>query len=281
MRARMAFFAGFTCFAAVFGADGASAGTVGAPEPWQISLPKSVTPMLDSMKSFNELLLVIVVAVVALVMGLLLWVMIRYRESANPVPSRLSHNTTLEVLWTIIPVLVLVVIAIPSFRLLFRQFDFPKADVVVKATGNEWYWSYEYPDAKIAFDSRIIDEKELQPGQIRNLSVDNEMVVPANKFVQVLITGGDVIHQWVVPSFGSRADGIPGRINRTWFIAKEEGVYYGECSALCGQGHPYMPIAVRVVSDGDYRKWVSDKQKSASLDKNRLAAADPAAPVKR
>lgn len=237
--------------------------------------------MLNSMKSFNDLLLVIIVAITAFVMALLAWVMIRYRESANPVPSRLSHNTTIEVLWTIIPVLVLVVIAIPSFRLLFRQFDFPKADVVVKATGKQWYWSYEYPDDKVAFNSYPIDEKDLKPGQIRNLSVDNEMVVPVNKVVQVLITGGDVIHQWVVPSFGSRADGIPGRINRTWFLAKETGTYYGECSALCGQGHSYMPIAVKVVSDGDYRAWISDKQKSASLERNKVAAADLAAANER
>lgn len=249
---------------------------IGAPSDWQINLPDSVTPMLDQMKSFNDLVLIIIVAVVLFVMGLLAWVMIRYRESANPVPSRLSHNTTLEVLWTIVPVLVLVVIAIPSFRLLFHQFDFPKPDVVVKATGKQWYWSYEYPDAKVAFDSYPIDDKDLKPGQIRNLSVDNEMVVPVNKVVQVLITGGDVIHQWVVPSFGTRADGIPGRINRTWFLAREPGIYYGECSALCGQGHAYMPIAVKVVSDEDFGKWISDKQKSASLDKNQIAAADPA-----
>jgi cytochrome c oxidase subunit II len=185
------------------------------------------------------------------------------------------------VLWTILPVLILVMIAIPSFRLLFRQFDFPKADVVVKATGKQWYWSYEYPDAKISFDSFPIEEKDLKPGQLRNLSVDNEMVVPVEKVVQVLITGGDVIHQWVVPSFGSRADGIPGRINRTWFVAKERGVYYGECSALCGQGHPYMPIAVRVVSEDEYKRWVGEKQKSASLDKNRTAAADPMAAAER
>ncbi len=279
MKARPLLFAGLLCIATLSGVERCLA-RVGAPEPWQIGLPDSVTPMLDSMKGFNELLLFIIVAVVLLVMGLLLWVIVRYRESANPVPSRLSHNTTIEVLWTIVPVLILVVIAIPSFRLLFRQFDFPKPDVVVKATGKQWYWSYEYPDAKISFDSYPVEEKDLKPGQIRNLSVDNEMVVPANKVVQVLITGGDVIHQWVVPSFGSRADGIPGRINRTWFIAKETGVYYGECSALCGQGHSYMPIAVRVVSDDDYRTWVSDK-KSESLQKNQTGEADPAAPDKR
>ncbi len=274
MKARILSFVSIVCLAICADAQDAFA-AIGAPSDWQINLPDFVTPMLDSMKSFNDLVLIIIVAIVLFVMGLLAWVMIRYRESVNPVPSRLSHNTTLEVLWTIVPVLVLVVIAIPSFRLLFRQFDFPKPDVVVKATGKQWYWSYEYPDAKVAFDSYPIDDKDLKPGQLRNLSVDNEMVVPVNKVVQVLITGGDVIHQWAVPSFGTRADGIPGRINRTWFIAREPGIYYGECSALCGQGHAYMPIAVKVVSDEDFGKWISDKQKSASLNKSQVAAADP------
>lgn len=276
MKARVLSLMVVLCLAVLSHVEDAFA-AIGAPTDWQISLPDSVTPILDEMKSFNQLVLIIIVAIVLFVMGLLAWVMIRYRESAHPVPSRLSHNTTLEVLWTIVPVLVLVLIAIPSFRLLFHQFDFPKPDVVVKATGKQWYWSYEYPDAKVAFDSYPVEDKDLKPGQLRNLSVDNEMVVPVNKVVQVLITGGDVIHQWVVPSFGSRADGIPGRINRTWFIAKEPGIYYGECSALCGQGHAYMPIAVKVVSDDDFGKWISDKQKSASLDKNQVAAADPAA----
>jgi len=275
MKARFFSFVFASCFAVVLHARNAFA-AMGAPQEWQVNLPESVTPILDQMKSFNELLLIIIVAIVLFVLALLVWVMVKYNERANPVPSRLSHNTTLEVLWTIVPVLILVVIAIPSFRLLFRQFDFPKADVVVKATGKQWYWSYEYPDAKVAFDSYPIDDKDLKPGQLRNLSVDNEMVVPVNKVVQVLIAGGDVIHQWVVPSFGTRADGIPGRINRTWFVAKEPGTYYGQCSALCGQGHSYMPIAVKVVSDEDYGKWISEKQKSASLDQNQVAAADPA-----
>ena len=275
MKARVVSFVAVLCLAIFADVQNAFA-AIGAPSDWQINLPDSVTPMLDEMKSFNQLVLIIIVATVLFVMGLLAWVMIRYRESANPVPSRLSHNTALEVLWTIVPVLILVLIAIPSFRLLFHQFAFPKPDVVVKATGKQWYWSYEYPDAKVAFDSYPVDDKDLKPGQIRNLSVDNDMVVPVNKVVQVLITGGDVIHQWVVPSFGTRADGIPGRINRTWFLAREPGIYYGECSALCGQGHAYMPIAVRVVSDEDFAKWISEKQKSASLDKNQVAAADPA-----
>ncbi len=280
MRPRIVPLACFLVFGALIAARPAFAAD-GVPRDWQIGLPFSVTPIYDSMLRFNTLLLVIIVAIVALVMALLLWVTIRYRESVNPVPSRLSHNTVLEVTWTIVPVLILVLIAIPSFRLLFQQFDFPKAGVVVKATGKQWFWSYEYPDDKIAFDSYPIDDKDLKPGQLRNLSVDNEMVVPVNTVVQVLITGGDVIHQWVVPYFGSRADGIPGRINRTWFLARETGTYYGECSALCGQGHPYMPIAVKVVSDGDYRKWVSEKQKSAGLNKNETAAADPSSAAAR
>jgi len=276
MKARVLSFVPILCLAIFAHVPNAFA-AIGAPQDWQVNLPHSVTPMLDSMKSFNELLLIIIVPIVLFVLGLLVWVMFKYNETANPVPSRLSHNTTLEVLWTIVPVLILVVIAIPSFRLLFRQFDFPKADVVVKATGKQWFWSYEYPDAKVAFDSYPVEDKDLKPGQLRNLAVDNEMVVPVNKVVQVLITGGDVIHQWVVPSFGTRADGIPGRINRTWFIAREPGVYYGECSALCGQGHAYMPIAVKVVSDEEFGKWISDKQKSAGLNNNQLATADPAA----
>jgi cytochrome c oxidase subunit II len=247
----------------------------GAPKDWQIDLSPAATDTMESMRSFNILLLVIIVAITILVMGLLLWVMIRYRESANPIPSKLSHNTAIEILWTIVPVLILVVIAIPSFRILFRQFDFPKADVVVKATGEQWFWSYEYPDAKVAFKSYPVDDKDLKPGQIRNLSVDNEMVVPVNKVVQVLTTGADVIHQWVIPAFGSRVDAMPGRVNRTWFQARETGTYYGQCSALCGQGHAYMPIAVKVVSEDDYTKWLTAKQQTASAETPKMALSDP------
>ncbi len=274
MKARIGAIAAGSGLAILAGFQDAFAAT-GVPREWQIDLPEAATPMMESMRNFNTLLLVVIIAIVIFVMGLLLWVMVRYRESANPVPSKLSHNTTIEVLWTIVPVLILVIIAIPSFRLLFAQFDFPKPDVVVKATGKQWYWSYEYPDDKLSFDSYPVDEKDLKPGQLRNLAVDNEVVVPVNKVVQVLITGADVIHQWAVPAFGSRADAIPGRVNRTWFLAKEQGVYYGECSALCGQGHPYMPIAVKVVSEDEYRKWLSDKQKTASLQSSRVALAEP------
>jgi cytochrome c oxidase subunit 2 len=259
MKARLGAPGGLAAFASVAGFQRAAA-FEGVPREWQIDLSPSATPIMDSLRSFNNLLLVIIVAIVLLVMGLLLWVIVRYRESANPIPSKTSHNTTIEVLWTIIPVLILVVIAIPSFRLLYKQFDFPPPDVVVKAIGKQWYWSYEYPDAKVAFDSYPIDEKELKPGQLRNLAVDNEMVVPVNKVVQVLTTGADVIHQWAIPAFGSRADAMPGRVNRTWFLARETGTYYGQCSALCGQGHAY-------------KTWLAAKQQTASTEAPKLALA--------
>jgi cytochrome c oxidase subunit II len=244
------------------------------PQEWQITLPTPVTDVARHMQSFNTLLLAIIVPIVIFVMCLLIWVMFRYRENSNPVPSKTSHNTMIEVIWTIVPVLILVVIAIPSFRILFEQYSFPKADVTIKATGRQWYWSYEYPDVKgVSFDSNLVDPADLKPGQIRNLSVDNAVVVPVNKVVQVLITGGDVIHQWVVPSFGSRADGVPGRMNRTWFRATETGTFYGQCSALCGQGHAFMPIEVRVVPEDEYNAWVQNKQKAASLSQGKLADA--------
>ncbi len=259
----------------------AAAAFEGVPREWQMDLPNAATPIMASMRSFNTLLLAIIVPIVIFVMMLLIWVMIRYRESANPVPSKLSHNTTIEVLWTILPVLILVVIAIPSFRLLFRQYDYPKADVVVKATGKQWYWSYEYPDDKVAFDSYPIEDKDLKPGQLRNLAVDNEVVVPVNKVVQVLTTGADVIHQWTIPAFGSRVDAMPGRINLTWFQATETGTYYGQCSALCGQGHAYMPIAVKVVSEDDYKRWLTSKQQTANADPARRALAQASGVEKR
>ena len=236
---------------------------------------------MAAMRDFNAFMHVFLIAVVLFVTGLLVWVLYRYRESRNPVPSTLSHNPVIEVLWTVVPVLILVVIAIPSFRLLFYQYEFPTADVVVKATGQQWMWSYEYPDEKVTFFSMPIADSDLKPGQIRMLSVDNEMVVPVGRVVQVLVTGADVIHEWMVPAFGSRADAIPGRVNRTWFIASEPGTYYGECSELCGQGHPYMPIAVKAVSADEYAKWLADKKKPANAQNGRVAVAEAGAARKR
>ncbi len=237
----------------------------GVPHDWQVFFQKSASPVMAAMDSINTFMHIFLIAVVVLVTGLLAWVLYRYRESANPVPSTQSHNTTIEVVWTVIPVLILAAIVIPSAKVLFYQYEFPKADVVVKATGQQWLWSYEYPDENVSFYSLPIADSDLKPGQIRGLSVDNEMVVPAGKVVQVLVTGADVIHEWMVPALGSRTDAIPGRVNRTWFIATEPGTYYGECSEICGQGHPYMPIAVKAVSEEEYEKWLAGMKKQATL----------------
>lgn len=269
---------------ATLAAAGGAFAFEGLPREWQMLLPPAASPVMQSMRQFNWFMHALLVPVVILVVGLLAWVIYRYRESVHPVPSRFTHNTPLELAWTIIPVLVLVAIAIPSFRLLYFQFEFPKADVVVKATGQQWLWSYEYPDEKVTFYSMPIADSDLKPGQHRLLSVDNEMVVPVNKVVQVLVTGADVMHQWMVPYFGVRADGIPGRVNRTWFIATEPGTYYGECSQLCGQGHPYMPIAVKVVGEEEYKKWLANKKKqsqaNAQTSRAALASADTAGETK-
>ena len=280
MKARICALILLSATATLLGAHAAAA-FQGVPHDWQVLFQRAASPVMASMRDFNAFMHAFLIAIVLLVTGLLAWVIYRYRESANPIPSRLSHNTVIEVLWTVIPVLILVAIAIPSFRLLFYQYEFPKADVVVKATGQQWLWSYEYPDEKITFYSEPIEDSDLKPGQLRMLSVDNEMVVPVGKVVQVLVTGADVIHEWMVPAFGTRADAIPGRVNRTWFIATEPGTYYGECSELCGQGHPYMPIAVKAVSEGDYEKWLADKKKQANAQSGRVAVAEAGAARKR
>jgi cytochrome c oxidase subunit 2 len=201
------------------------------------------------------------------VLVLLLIVIFRFNARANPVPSRTTHNTLVEVLWTIVPIGILLFIAVPSFKLLFLQLDLPPADMTVKATGKQWYWSYSYPDhGKFEFDSLMLKADELKAEQPRLLSVDNEMVVPINKTVHVIVTGADVIHAFAVPSFGIKIDAIPGRINETWFKATREGVYYGQCSELCGKDHAFMPIAVRVVSEQAFATWVEDAKKKYARD---------------
>ena len=237
----------------------------GQPVNWQLGFQDAATPIAEQMNGFHNLLLVIIAAIVALVLGLLVWVVIRYNASANPTPSRNSHNTVLEIAWTIVPVLILLVIAIPSFRLLYAQYDFPKADLTIKTSGKQWYWSYTYPDqGGFSFDSIMVEDSDLKPGQPRLLAVDNEVVVPANKVVHVLVTADDVLHNWAIPAFGLKMDAVPGRVARIWFQAREPGVYYGQCSELCGERHAYMPIAVRVVTDAEFAAWVeSAKQRFA------------------
>jgi cytochrome c oxidase subunit II len=248
------------------GAKAAMAG-LGQPSPWQLGFQQSATPVMDNITWFHDFLLIIITAITAFVLVLLLIVMARFNARTNPVPSRTTHNTLLEVAWTIVPIVILLVIAVPSFKLLFLQLNLPAADLTVKATGKQWYWSYSYPDhGKFEFDSLMLKADELKPDQPRLLSVDNDMVVPVNKTVHVIVTGADVIHAFAVPSFGIKIDAIPGRINETWFKATREGVYHGQCSELCGKDHAFMPITVRVVSEQAFAAWVEDAKKKYARD---------------
>ena len=249
------------------GAALATTGDTGQPKAWELGLQPGATPVMDDIIWFHDFLLWIIGAIALFVLALLVIVIVRFNARANPTPSRTTHNTTIEVIWTVVPVLILVAIAVPSFRLLFYELKIPKADVTVKATGKQWFWSYSYPDQKFEFDSLMLQDKELKPGQPRLLAVDNDLVVPVNKVVRVLVTGADVIHSFSVPSFGIKIDAIPGRINETWFKAEREGTYYGQCSQLCGRDHAFMPIAVHVVSQQAYTAWLAQaKKKYASTD---------------
>lgn len=247
-------------------ASGAANAQMGQPADWQINLQTAVTPVMERIHGFNDLLLIIITAIVLLVLVLLVVVALRFNERANPVPSKTSHNTLIEVIWTVLPVMILVIIAVPSFRLLHLQLNVPEADLTLKVTGHQWYWSYEYPDnGGFGFDSYMVPTKDLKPGQPRLLAVDNEVVVPVNKNIRVQVTAADVIHSFAVPSFGIKIDALPGRLNETWFRATREGVYYGQCSELCGRDHAFMPIAVRVVSEKDFEAWLAQaKAKFAS-----------------
>jgi len=239
---------------------------------WQMGFNESVTTVMsDIVHLHDRILLPIIVAISVFVLFLLLYSIFKFRASKNPIPSKTSHNTFIEIMWTVIPCLILIVIAVPSFRLLYKQDIIPKADVTIKATGYQWYWGYEYPDQNIAFDANMIDTKNLKPNQPRLLETDNHVVVPVNKVIKVLITANDVLHAWAVPSFGVKRDAVPGRINETWFKAEKEGVYYGQCSELCGSRHAFMPITVRVVSDKQYNEWLKEsKIKFAKYPENNL-----------
>ncbi|MDP1882045.1 MAG: cytochrome c oxidase subunit II [Bradyrhizobium sp.] len=255
-------------------AGGAAFAELGQPTPWEWTLQESATAVMDTITWFHTLLVWIITIITLFVLVLLIMVVVKFNAKANPVPSRTTHNTLIEVAWTLIPVLILVAIAVPSFRLLFQQLDIPKADLTIKATGKQWYWSYSYPDnGKFEFDSLLAQDKKP-----RLLGVDNEMVVPVNKVVRIQTTGADVIHAFAVPAFGIKIDSIPGRLNETWFKATKTGMFYGQCSELCGKDHAFMPIAVRVVSDQEFAAWVETaKKKFATNPANSFASAGAAA----
>ena len=229
------------------------------PKEWQLGFQNPASDgMRDIVNFHNNLLLPIIIAISVFVLFLMIYACVRFRASKNPNPSTTTHNVTVEILWTLIPCLILIVMAVPSFKILYSQDTIPKADVTIKAVGYQWYWGYEYPDENIIFDSYMIETKDLKEGQPRLLAVDNEVIVPVNKVVKVLITANDVLHAWALPSFGVKRDAVPGRINETWFKADKEGTYYGQCSELCGIKHAFMPITVKVVSNEEYQKWLSE-----------------------
>jgi cytochrome c oxidase subunit 2 len=265
---------GFAVAGVVLAAGGAAFAELGQPAPWEYALQESATPVMDNITWFHNFLFWLITIITLFVLVLLVMVAVKFNAKTNPVPSKTTHNTLIEVAWTLIPVLILVGIAVPSFRLLFQELDIPKADLTVKATGKQWYWSYAYPDnGKFEFDSLLAQDK-----QPRLLGVDNEMVVPVNKVIRVQTTGADVIHSFAVPAFGIKIDSIPGRLNETWFKATKTGMFYGQCSELCGKDHAFMPIAVRVVNDQEFAAWVETaKKKFAAGPANSLASVGAAA----
>lgn len=263
-------------FSAVTAAIGVRAEVIGAPQPWEWYFRTAATPVQEDLIWFHDLMFWVEVAIVLLVLGLMLYIIVKFNAKANPVPSTRTHHTALEVLWTVIPVLILVVIAVPSLRLLFFMDKAKNPEMTLKITSHQWYWSYEYPDhGGFSFLSNMIPEADLKPGQLRLLDVDNRVVLPADTEIRLLLTSEDVIHNWAVQSFGVRMDTVPGRINESWMKvpASKIGTYYGQCSELCGVNHAFMPIAVDIVSKQDFQRWVEQA-------KTKFAGVDEAAPVK-
>lgn len=234
------------------------------PVPWQMDFQEPASPMMSWIVDMHNVLLILILGVALVVGALMVYVLIRYRASRNPVPSKTAHNTMLEIVWTLIPAIILLIIGIPSMKLLFKIDRIENAQMTLKATGHQWYWSYDYPEKNISFDSYMIEDKNLKPGQMRLLEVDNRVIVPMNTTVRVLITSVDVIHSFSVPSFGIKKDAVPGRLNETWFRIAKEGTYYGQCSELCGIKHGFMPIAIEVVSQEKYDAWVKEKAAPAT-----------------
>jgi cytochrome c oxidase subunit 2 len=254
----------------------------GQPSYGQLGFQEAVTPVAEEIHWVHDYVNAIIFAITAFVMLLMLYVMFRFSAKRNPVPSRTTHNTTIEVLWTVLPVLILVAIAIPSFRLLYKQYSFPPPGLTIKAIAHAWNWTHEFPDQGITVDSVMLQDNEraesiksgMPAEQVpRNLAVDNEILVPVGKVVHVLVTSTDVIHNWTIPSFGSKVDAVPGRVTATWFQANKEGIYFGQCSELCGKDHAFMPIAVRVVKEQTFNDWAAalkarDRKKAREIIRN-------------
>jgi cytochrome c oxidase subunit II len=240
----------------------AAAASAAQPRPWELGMQPPATLVKERLSGFHDELLVIIFLISGFVMALLLYVMVRFSHLRNPVPSRTTHNPLIEIAWTVIPVLILITIAIPSFKLMYYMAEIPTPALTVTATGHQWYWTYTYPDqGGLTFDSNVIADADLKPGQKRLLDVDNPLVVPAGENVELQVTSTDVIHSWFVPSFGVQEYAIIGRINKSWFNILQPGTYYGECNQICGVNHGYMPIKVVAISKDAFRHWLVDAKK--------------------
>jgi cytochrome c oxidase subunit 2 len=241
-------------------------GAVGAPRPWEMGMQRAFGPLKERIISLHDLVLVIITLITLFVGVLLIWVMIRYNSRRNPVPSQTSHNTILQVAWTVIPVLILVIIAIPSFRLIYFQDRITDPDMTIKVTGHQWYWEYTYPDqGNLDVESRFVADEDLKPGQLRLLDVDNQMVIPVGKKIRILTNSTDVIHSFFIPAFGVQRYAIPGRTIEMWLEASEVGTFYGQCNQVCGTNHSRMPISVRAVPQEEFEAWVTQTKKAAAL----------------
>ena len=240
---------------------------VGLSENWQLSFQEPATDLMSDIISFHSYILMpIITGISILVLLLLLIIAFRFNSSRNQTASTTTHNTVVEILWTVIPVVLLIIIAIPSFRLLYVSETIPKADLTIKATGNQWYWSYEYPDYEnIVFDANMLNDDELSDPKLRLLETDTQIVVPVNKVVKLQITSNDVLHAWTIPAFGVKMDAVPGKLNETWFKANQEGIFYGQCSELCGPKHAFMPINVKVVSEKEFEDWIGFAKEEYAL----------------
>jgi cytochrome c oxidase subunit II len=263
------------------GVAAAEDGVVGAPQPWQLGLQASASPVKEQLTDFHNLLVVVITGITLLVLALLIYVMVRFNSRSNPAPTRTSHNTVIEVLWTVVPVIILVIIAVPSFKVLYYMDKTQDAEMTLKVTGRQWYWDYSYPDqGDIGFSSYMIPDEEIKPGQKRLLEVDNRIVLPVDTNIRILVTAGDVIHSWAMPALGIKKDAIPGRINETWARIDKEGVYYGQCSEICGTNHGFMPIAIEAVSKERFQQWVEEaKVKFAGNNDGPAPAIPPAIQV--
>ena len=244
---------------------------LGLSEDWQLSFQEPATDLMSDIISFHSYILMpIITGISILVLFLLLYIAFRFNSSRNQVASTTTHNTVVEILWTVIPVVLLIIIAIPSFRLLYVSETIPKADLTIKAIGNQWYWSYEYPDyGDIVFDANMLNDDELSDPKLRLLETDTQIVVPVNKVVKLQITSNDVLHAWTIPAFGVKMDAVPGKLNETWFKANQEGLFYGQCSELCGPKHAFMPINVKVVSEKEFEDWIGfakEEYASSNID---------------